>query len=151
MYRPNVADTAAGTAARPVEHCLARTEYRPVLLLHIAPKRIAAVFLSLGLATSVTNAGDLTVYSTTDADNLKVMGKAFSEAHPDVKVNWVRDSTGIMHARLMAEKDNPRAVDESSAATRARLSRESSGAAPSGSDDEACAAPWLRSAGCARG
>ena len=26
-----------------------------------------------------------------------------------IKVNWIRDSTGIMHARLMAEKDNPRA------------------------------------------
>ena len=67
------------------------------------------MFLSLGVAISVSSAGELTIYSTTDADNLKVIGKAFSEAHPDIKVNWVRDSTGIMHARLMAEKDNPRA------------------------------------------
>ena len=73
-----------------------------------APKRIAAVAVSLGLATSVSHAGELTIYSTTDADNLKVIGEAFSKAHPDIKVSWVRDSTGIMHARLMAEKDNPR-------------------------------------------
>ena len=74
-----------------------------------APKRIAAVFLSLSLFSVGSNAGELTIYSTTDADNLKVIGEAFSKAHPDIKVNWVRDSTGIMHARLMAEKDNPRA------------------------------------------
>ena len=74
-----------------------------------APTRVAAALFSLVLATSASSAGELTVYSTTDADNLKVIGEAFSEAHPDIKVNWVRDSTGIMHARLMAEKDNPRA------------------------------------------
>ena len=73
------------------------------------PKRIAAVFLSLSLVMVGSNAGELTIYSTTDADNLKVFGEAFNKAHPDIKVNWVRDSTGIMHARLMAEKDNPRA------------------------------------------
>ena len=72
-------------------------------------KRIAAVFLSLSLVMVGSNAGELTIYSTTDADNLKVFGEAFNKAHPDIKVNWVRDSTGIMHARLMAEKDNPRA------------------------------------------
>ena len=74
-----------------------------------APRRIAAVFLSLSLVMVGSNAGELTIYSTTDADNLKVFGEAFNKAHPDIKVNWVRDSTGIMHARLMAEKDNPRA------------------------------------------
>ncbi len=51
----------------------------------------------------------LVIYSTTDADNLKVFGQAFSESHPEIEIEWVRDSTGIMHARLMAEKDNPRA------------------------------------------
>lgn len=59
--------------------------------------------------TSLTaSAGELTIYSTTDGDNLKVIGQAFGKAHPDIKVNWVRDSTGIMHSRIMAEKDNVR-------------------------------------------
>ncbi|MGI9390031.1 MAG: putative 2-aminoethylphosphonate ABC transporter substrate-binding protein [Boseongicola sp.] len=59
--------------------------------------------------TSLTaSAGELTIYSTTDGDNLKVIGQAFAKAHPDIKVNWVRDSTGIMHSRIMAEKDNVR-------------------------------------------
>lgn len=66
---------------------------------------LAAVCLG---STSVI-AGELTIYSTTDGDNLKVIKEAFAKVHPDIKVSWIRDSTGIMHARLMAEKDNPRA------------------------------------------
>ena len=41
-------------------------------------------------AASVS-AAELTVYSTTDADNLKVIAEAFQNALPDIKVNWVRD------------------------------------------------------------
>ncbi|HBQ36907.1 MAG TPA: putative 2-aminoethylphosphonate ABC transporter substrate-binding protein, partial [Rhodobacteraceae bacterium] len=33
----------------------------------------------------------------------------FNEDHPDIKINWVRDSTGIVTAKLLAEKDNPQA------------------------------------------
>ncbi|MCJ2542786.1 hypothetical protein JX360_07675 [Synechococcus bigranulatus str. 'Rupite'] len=29
--------------------------------------------------------------------------------HPDIKVNIVRDSTGVVTAKLLAEKDNPQA------------------------------------------
>ena len=43
-----------------------------------------------------------------EADNLKVFSERFSKAHPGIKVNWVRDSTGVIQARLMAEKDMPR-------------------------------------------
>jgi iron(III) transport system substrate-binding protein len=35
--------------------------------------------------------------------------KSFSERHPEIQVNIVRASTGIITARLMAEKDNPQA------------------------------------------
>ena len=83
-----------------MNHSIVRTILRRAAS---APTRIAAALFSLVLATSASSAGEL----TTDADNLKVIGEAFSKAHPDIKVNWVRDSTGIMHARLMAEKDNP--------------------------------------------
>ena len=29
--------------------------------------------------------------------------------HPDIKINWVRDSTGVVTAKLLAEKNNPQA------------------------------------------
>ena len=33
----------------------------------------------------------------------------FQKDHPDIKVNVVRESTGTMAAKMMAEKDNPQA------------------------------------------
>jgi iron(III) transport system substrate-binding protein len=52
---------------------------------------------------------ELTVYTALEADLLDTYGKAFNEAHPDIKINWVRDSTGTITAKLLAEKENPRA------------------------------------------
>ena len=54
-------------------------------------------------------AGELLVYSSTDADNLKYYMDEFQKDHPDIKVNVVRESTGTMAAKMMAEKDNPQA------------------------------------------
>jgi iron(III) transport system substrate-binding protein len=69
----------------------------------------AAIALCAGLAGDAARAGEITVYAAVEADNLKFFGEAFARANPGIKVNWVRDSTGIIHARLVAEKDNPRA------------------------------------------
>ncbi|MDY7218340.1 putative 2-aminoethylphosphonate ABC transporter substrate-binding protein [Denitrificimonas sp. JX-1] len=52
---------------------------------------------------------ELTVYTGLEADSLKKYAQRFNEDHPDIKINWVRDSTGVITARLLAEKDNPRA------------------------------------------
>ncbi len=64
---------------------------------------------TLAVSASIALAAELTVYSTTDSDNLKIIAKEFNKAHPDIKINWHRDSTGIIAAKLLAEKDNPRA------------------------------------------
>jgi iron(III) transport system substrate-binding protein len=55
-----------------------------------------------------TRAGELTIYSSVEPDNLKVFSENFAKAHPSIKVNWVRDSTGVIQARAIAEKENPR-------------------------------------------
>mgnify|MGYP003316620860 CR=1 FL=1 len=39
-------------------------------------------------------AGELLVYSSTDADNLKYYMEEFQKDNPDIKVNVVRESTG---------------------------------------------------------
>lgn len=52
---------------------------------------------------------ELTVYSAIEAEDLKKYADKFNEAHPDIKINWVRDSTGIVTAKLLAEKNNPQA------------------------------------------
>ena len=59
--------------------------------------------------SSSSLAGELLVYSSTDADNLKYYMEEFQKDNPDIKVNVVRESTGTMAAKMMAEKDNPQA------------------------------------------
>ncbi len=52
---------------------------------------------------------DLTVYTSIEADDLPRYKAAFSADHPDINIKFVRDSTGVMTAKLLAEKNNPKA------------------------------------------
>jgi iron(III) transport system substrate-binding protein len=66
--------------------------------------------LILGLLFSVqVSAETLMVYTAVEAEDLKRYAAAFNKDHPDIKIRWVRDSTGIVTAKLLAEKNNPRA------------------------------------------
>lgn len=67
---------------------------------------LAAAGFSVGVANADT---ELTVYTAFEADQLKEYQQAFNEDHPDIQINWVRDSTGIVTAKLLAEKENPQA------------------------------------------
>ncbi len=71
-------------------------------------RRVAISALALGLATHAF-AGELTVYTAIEAEDLTKYAATFNEDHPDITINWVRDSTGIITAKLLAEKDNPQA------------------------------------------
>jgi len=51
----------------------------------------------------------ITVYTALESDQIGPYKQAFEAENPDVEIAWVRDSTGIITARLLAEKDNPRA------------------------------------------
>ena len=51
----------------------------------------------------------ITVYTAIENDQLGPYKQAFEAAHNDVEIAWVRDSTGVITARFLAEKDNPRA------------------------------------------
>ncbi len=51
----------------------------------------------------------LTVYTALENEQLKPLKDAFEKATPDVEITWVRDSTGVIAAKIEAEKDNPRA------------------------------------------
>ena len=66
--------------------------------------------LFAGLIIAVTSSAEtLMVYTAVEAEDLKRYAAAFDEDHPDIKIRWVRDSTGIVTAKLLAEKNNPRA------------------------------------------
>ncbi|MDO6708741.1 putative 2-aminoethylphosphonate ABC transporter substrate-binding protein [Photobacterium sp. 1_MG-2023] len=60
-------------------------------------------------STQTFAAEELTVYTAFETDMLAKFKKGFEQANPDIEIKWVRDSTGIMTAKLLAEKSNPRA------------------------------------------
>jgi iron(III) transport system substrate-binding protein len=68
---------------------------------------MAAVFM-LAMSQSVV-AVDLTVYTAVEAEDLARYAETFNKEHPDINIKWVRDSTGIVTAKLLAEKNNPQA------------------------------------------
>lgn len=72
---------------------------------------ITTTLLALGtaLVPGLAGAAELTVYTALEADLLPVYEKSFNAEHPDIKINWVRDSTGVITAKLLAEADNPQA------------------------------------------
>jgi iron(III) transport system substrate-binding protein len=51
----------------------------------------------------------LTVYTAFENEQLPGYKKAFEAANPGIEIDWVRDSTGIITARLLAEKEKPQA------------------------------------------
>lgn len=62
-----------------------------------------------GLSPSIASAQSLTVYSALDEDHVVELMDAFKALHPDIKVDVIVDSGGPTIARLLAEKENPRA------------------------------------------
>src|SRR5436305_1812537 len=51
----------------------------------------------------------ITLYTALENDQLGPFKQAIEAAVPEAEVVWVRDSTGVITARFLAEKDNPRA------------------------------------------
>ncbi len=72
-------------------------------------KLLASLVLILGVPAASALAAELTVYAALEADHLQEYAAAFNEVNPDIEINWVRDSTGIVTAKLLAEKNNPQA------------------------------------------
>jgi iron(III) transport system substrate-binding protein len=68
-----------------------------------------AVAITWGSASAPALAEELIVYTAVEADDLKKYAERFNQDHPDIEIQWVRDSTGIVTAKLLAEKDNPQA------------------------------------------
>jgi len=55
------------------------------------------------------NRGKITVYTALEDELVEKYLASFTAKYPDIDVNVVRESTGIITARLLAEKDNPQA------------------------------------------
>ena len=78
--------------------------------------RVSTLFKSLGLAGLLAFAGvalaqktQLLVYTALETDQIKAYQEGFNKVYPDIEIKWVRDSTGVITAKLLAEKANPQA------------------------------------------
>ena len=63
----------------------------------------------VGLMNVAQAKTELLVYTAVEADELAKFKTAIEADHPDLDIKWVRDSTGIITAKLLAEKANPQA------------------------------------------
>ena len=82
--------------------------------MHDGLMRATAVHLAAAIAvawsgSAPATAEELTVYTAVEADDLQKYAERFNQDHPDIEIKWVRDSTGIVTAKLLAEKNNPQA------------------------------------------
>ena len=51
----------------------------------------------------------LLVYTALETDQIKAYEQGFTSENPGIELRWVRDSTGVVTAKLLAEKNNPQA------------------------------------------
>jgi len=74
------------------------------------PSLLAAAALAM-LATgpALAQKTQLLVYTALETDQIKAYEEGFNKAVPDVELKWVRDSTGVITSKLLAEKANPQA------------------------------------------
>jgi iron(III) transport system substrate-binding protein len=70
---------------------------------------IAGVTLGLAASGAMAQKTTLTVYTALETDQLKAYQEAFNKVQPNIEIKWVRDSTGVITAKLLAEKGNPQA------------------------------------------
>ena len=69
---------------------------------------LAATLLGAGAAFAQGKT-QLLVYTALETDQLKAYEQGFNKEYPNVEIKWVRDSTGVITAKLLAEKANPQA------------------------------------------
>lgn len=63
----------------------------------------------VGCEQKKKSAEELTIYTSIDEGQIKTYLKSFKEENPDIKLNIVSATTGDITARLLSEKENPKA------------------------------------------
>ncbi len=70
---------------------------------------IAGIAFALCAAPALAQKTELLVYTALETDQIKAYEDAFKKANPNIDLKWVRDSTGVITSKLLAEKSNPQA------------------------------------------
>jgi len=70
---------------------------------------LAAIALTLAGSAVYAQKSQLLVYTALETDQIKAYQDGFAKVEPNIEIKWVRDSTGVVIAKLLAEKANPQA------------------------------------------
>src|SRR5437763_34950 len=70
---------------------------------------VTAAVLGAATAAHAQARTRVAVYTALENDQLGPLKQALEAQHKDIEVAWVRDSTGVITARVLAEKANPQA------------------------------------------
>jgi len=70
---------------------------------------VTTLLLALAAGSAAAQKTQLLVYTALETDQLKAYQEGFNKVEPNIDLKWVRDSTGVITAKLLAEKSNPQA------------------------------------------
>jgi iron(III) transport system substrate-binding protein len=70
---------------------------------------VAAVVLAAIGGAAGAQKTQLLVYTALETDQIKAYQESFNKSYPNIELKFVRDSTGIITAKVLAEKANPQA------------------------------------------
>jgi iron(III) transport system substrate-binding protein len=72
-------------------------------------RRIAPLLFAAAAVPAWAQKTELLVYTALETDQLKAYTESFQKTNPDIDLKFVRDSTGVITAKVLAEKANPQA------------------------------------------
>ena len=75
----------------------------------IFAKSVVLACLVMMAGAALAQKTQLLVYTALETDQLKAYQEGFNKVEPNIDLKWVRDSTGVITAKLLAEKANPQA------------------------------------------
>src|SRR3977135_3392963 len=78
-------------------------------LLRCVFRLVAVLLLATGGGGGLAQKTQLLVYTALETDQLKAYADSFNKSEPNIELKWVRDSTGVITAKVLAEKANPQA------------------------------------------
>ena len=82
---------------------------KKLLAALLAGIMMTAFIAGCGQQAAAPQQKEITVYTALEDDQIPKYLESFKKKYPNIKVNIVRDSTGVITAKLLAEKDNPQA------------------------------------------
>lgn len=68
-----------------------------------------AAALAVAATPALAQKTELLVYTALETDQLKAYTESFQKTNPNIDLKFVRDSTGVITAKILAEKANPQA------------------------------------------